>query len=253
MAQMHVIMARVQSMNPFVEAHMNKVVLSLREAVADIPVGAVVLIGGFGGSGLPSHLVNALVEQGARDLTIVCNDPQEWLPFAHSRQMRKLISGFTNHPLRPEWTRLIDGLVKEGQLEVETVPHGVLEERIRAGGAGFAAFYSPIGIGTMVEGGKEKRLFEGREYLLEMALKADYALVKGWKADRWGNVVTRLAAGNRNITMAMGARITIAEVEEIVELGELDPNRVDIPGIFVNRVVQAPKVVRWFIKGEDPV
>lgn len=232
---------------------MNKILPDAREAVADVPDGAVVLIGGFGGSGLPANLVQALVAQGARNLTVVCNDAMEWLPLVQSGQVRKLIAGFTTHPLKPEVTGLIDGLVKAGRLDAETLPHGTLEERIRAGAGGIAAFYTPAGVGTMVEEGKEKRVFNGREYLLEMALKADYALVKGWQADRWGNVVCRLSTGNHNIVMAMGARTTIAEVEEVVALGELDPNRVDIPGIFVKRVVQAPKIVRWFIKGEDPV
>ena len=230
---------------------MNKIVPSVREAVADIPHGASIIIGGFGGSGAPFNLIQALVEQGARELTVMCNDPMEWLPLVTNGRVRKIISGFTGHPLRLEVTEMVDRLVKEGKMEAETLPHGTIEERIRAGGMGIAAFYTPAGVGTQVAEGKEKRVFQGREYILETALKGDYAFVKGWKADRWGNVVTRLAAGNRNITMAVGARITIAEVEEIVKLGGLDPNRIDIPGIFVKRVVQAPKVVKWLVKGQD--
>lgn len=225
---------------------MNKIVRTPQEAVADVPDGAVVLVGGFGGAGLPGNLIDALVAQGARELTIACNGSAEWESFVESGQASKIIAGFTGHPRRHEIHALANSLVMAGKLEVETVPHGTLEERIRAGGMGLAAFYTAAGAGTVVAEGKEKRVFDGREYLLEMALKADYALVKGWKADRWGNVVCRLSAGNRNITMAMGARVTIVEVEQIVEVGELDPNRIDIPGIFVQRVVQAPKIVRWF-------
>lgn len=145
---------------------------------------------------------------------------------------------------------MTESLVRAGKLETEIVPHGILEERIRAAGAGIPAFYSPVGIGTSLEMGKEKRVIDGREFVLEYALKADFALIKGYQADRFGNIVCRLAAGNRNITMAMGATVTIAEVEQIVEVGELDPNRVDIPGIFVHRVVRAPKIVKWLVKKE---
>jgi 3-oxoacid CoA-transferase A subunit len=130
-------------------------------------------------------------------------------------------------------------------LELETAPHGTLSERMRCGKAGIPAFYVRTGAGTVVESGKEKRVFDGKEYILEHAIQGDFSLIKGHKADRWGNVVCRLAAGNRNIDMAGAARVTIAEVEEIVEVGELDPERIDIPGIFVDRVVQARKVWRW--------
>ncbi|MEE9202479.1 MAG: CoA transferase subunit A [Dehalococcoidia bacterium] len=229
---------------------MDKVVSNLAEAVAGVRDGSVVLIGGFGGSGVPYNLIEALLAQGARGLTVVSNDPMEWFPFAEQGRAGKVISGFTSHPVRPEITQVVEEMVRSGRLEAEAVPHGTLEERIRAGGMGIAAFYTPAGVGTPVERGKEKRTFNDREYLLETALKGDVALIKGYQADRFGNVVCRLATGNRNIVMACDAELTIAEVEEIVPVGSLDPNRVDIPGIFVDRVVQAPKVVRWLVRGE---
>jgi 3-oxoacid CoA-transferase A subunit len=228
----------------------DKVFSTPREAVKEIRDGSVVIVGGFGGSGVPYNLIEALLAQGAKDLTVVSNDPMEWFPFAEKGRARKVISGFTNHPVRAEITEEVEKLVRAGKLEAEAVPHGTLEERIRAGGMGIGAFYTPTGVGTPVEEGKEKRAFNGKEYLLETALKGDVALVKGYQADRFGNVVCRLAAGNRNIVMACAATLTIAEVEEIVPPGSIDPNRVDIPGIFINRVVQAPKVVRWLVRGE---
>ena len=229
---------------------MDKVFSTPWEAVKEVRDGSVVIVGGFGGSGVPYNLIEALLDQGAKDLTVVSNDPMEWFPFAEKGRVRKVISGFTNHPVRAEITEEVEKLVRAGKLEAEAVPHGTLEERIRAGGMGIAAFYTPTGVGTPVEEGKEKRAFNGREYLLETALKGDVALIKGYQADRFGNVVCRLAAGNRNIVMACAATLTIAEVEEIAPPGSIDPNRVDIPGIFVNRVVQAPKVVRWLVRGE---
>jgi len=228
----------------------NKVVASLQEAVADISDGAVIFVGGFGGSGNPFNLIDALVQRGLRNLTIVGNDSSHWLPFVEKGQAKKIISGFTNHPLRSEITKIVDGLVRVGKLEAETVPHGTLEERMRAAGMGIAGFYTPTGVGTVVEQGKEKRVFDGREYILELALKGDFALIKGYKADRYGNIICRFGAGNRNIVMATAARVTIAEVEEVVDVGQLDPERVDIPGIFVHMVVKAPKKAVWLIRGE---
>lgn len=224
---------------------MNKIVGDLQQAVSDICDGATVLIGGFGGAGTPHNLINALVECGARDLTVIANSAVQWWPLVESGRVRRVIAGFTNDPRRPSVTRLVNKLVAEGKLQMETLPHGTLEERLRAGGMGIAAFYTAAGVGTEVEQGKEKRVLAGREYLLEYALRADFALLKGWKADRWANVTCRLGAGNRNIIMATAAKTAIAEVEEIVPLGDLDPNRIDIPGIFVHRVVQAPTVIRW--------
>ena len=226
----------------------NKIYGSCAEAVADIWDGAVVLVGGFGGSGDPFNLINALVDHGARDLTVVGTGPAEWRPFVDKGLARKIISGFTNHPANAEVTDIVESLVRNGKLEVETVPHGILEERIRAAGVGIPAFYSAVGVGTPLEVEREKRQFGVREFLLEHALKGDFALIKGHKADRFGNIVCRLAAGCRTLNMAMGADVTIAEVEEIVDVGELDPNRIDIPSIFVHRVVRANKIVKWFIR-----
>lgn len=230
---------------------MNKIVPTLKEALADVNDGAVVLIGGFGGNGNPFNLIDELVRQGARNLTVICNDFSQWGPLVMNRQVRRLISGFTAHPLRPEYGKAVEEQMAEGIIEEAiTVPHGTLEERIRAGGMGIAAFYTPTGVGTAVEEGKEKRVFEGKEYILETAIRADFALVKGFKADRYGNVVCRLSARNRNVIMATAARVTVAEVEHIVELGELDPEHIHIPGIFINRVVKAPKVSKWLIGHE---
>ena len=229
----------------------NKIVPSVREAVADIFDGATVLVGGFGGCGDPFSLVNALVERGARNLTIVCTGPTEWGPFVEKGLARKIIAGFTYHPMRPEINQMVERLAREGKLEVETVPHGILEERVRAAGVGFPAFYSPVGIGTPLESGKEKRTIDGREYVLEHALKGDFALIKGHRGDRFGNITCRLSARNRTLTMAMGAEVTIAEVEEIVDVRDTDPERVDVPAAFVRRVVQAPRVEKWFITERD--
>jgi len=231
---------------------MNKIVDDVKQALADVFDGAVVLIGGFGGSGNPHNLMNALVEQGARGLTIVSNDWTQWTALLENGQVRSLISGFTNHPFRPETTKLAEELCQENKLELETVPHGILEERIRAAKVGISAFYCPVGVGTVVEQGKEKRNIDGKECLLQHSLKADFALIKGYKGDRLGNIQCRFAAGNRNITMAGAATVTIAEVEQTVEAGEIDPERVNIPGIFVDRVVKMPKLVRWLDGHEVP-
>jgi len=231
---------------------MNKIVDDVKQALVDVFNGAVVVIGGFGGSGNPHNLINALVEQGARELTVVSNDWTQWTALLENGQVRRIISGFTNHPFRPETTRLAEELLQAGKLELETLPHGILEERIRAHKVGISAFYCPVGVGTAVEQGKEKRNIDGKECLLQHALEADFVLIKGYRADRLGNIQCRFAAGNRNITMAGAGEVTIAEVEEIVEVGDLDPERVSIPGIFVDRVVKMPKLVRWLDGHEVP-
>lgn len=230
---------------------MNKLVPGLKEALADCHDGAVVLIGGFGGNGNPFNLIEALGEQGARDLTVICNDFSQWGPLVLNKQVSRLISGFTAHPMRPEYGEAVKEQLEAGIMqEAMTVPHGTLEERIRAGGMGIAAFYTPTGVGTSVAEGKEMRSFDNKEYILETALKADFALVKGYKADRLGNCVCRLSARNRNVIMATAARCTIVEVENIAEVGELDPENIHIQGIFVDRVVKAPKVTRWMVGHE---
>jgi 3-oxoacid CoA-transferase subunit A len=224
---------------------MNKIVESLAEAVKDIKDGARLMVGGFAACGGPNNLVQALIAQGTKDLTIICTGSPEWLPFVSNDRVKKVISGFTSHSLRPEITEVIESKVVAGKLEVETVPHGILSERIRARKAGIPGFYTPIGVGTVFGQGKEIKVFGGKECVLETALEADFALIAGYRGDRLGNIACRYVARNRNVEMAGAATVTIAEVEHIVKAGDLDPERVDIPGIFVQRVVQAPKVVKW--------
>ena len=214
---------------------MDKTVASAREAVADIANGSVVMAGGFGLCGIPEHLIAALAAQGTRDLTFVSNnagvDDFGLGLLLRSRQIRKMISSYVGE--NKEFARQF----LAGELEVDLVPQGTLAERIRAAGAGIPAFYTPTGVGTVVADGKELRVFNGRTFVLEHALHADFALVKAWRADRHGNLVFRKTARNFNPMMAMAARITIAEVEELVEPGALDPDQVHVPGVFVQRVV----------------
>lgn len=214
---------------------MNKVVASAHEAVADIPDGAVIMAGGFGLCGIPENLIAAIAARGIRDLTCVSNnagvDGFGLGILLRNRQVRKMISSYVGENKEFERQYL------SGELEVELVPQGTLAERIRAGGAGIPAFYTPTGYGTAVAEGKETREFDGRMYVLERALHADFAIVKAWKADTHGNLVYRRTARNFNPMMASAARVTIAEVEEIVPAGAIDPDLVHTPGIFVQRVV----------------
>ena len=166
--------------------------------------------------------------------------------FVENDRVRKIIAGFTSHPLRSDITGLVEAKVRSGVLKVENVPHGILSERIRAHKAGIAGFYTRIGVGTIFAEGKEVRIFDGKEYVLERALAADFALIKGYQGDRFGNIVCRLVARNRSVEMAGAATMTIAEVEHIVNAGEIDPDHVTIPGIFVQHVVEAPKVTKWY-------
>lgn len=232
----------------------NKVMRSFAEAVADIPNGAVVMIDGFGGpGGMPGHLILALRDQGARDLTIITNSAglpgfgarlgEEFVNtsvlFAN-KQVKKVIASF---PV-PRSTSVISDFQKAwqaGEVELEVVPQGTIIERIRAGGAGIPAFYTPTGYGTMLAKGKEAREFDGRPCILEHALKADYALIGARKADRFGNLVYRGSSRNYNPIMATAARITIAEVDDIVEPGELDPEAIVTPSLYVKRIVKRPK------------
>ncbi|MBI4337542.1 MAG: 3-oxoacid CoA-transferase subunit A [Chloroflexi bacterium] len=223
----------------------NKVYSSFDEAVADIPDGAVIMVPGFG-PGMPKNLLAALHRQGAKALTIIANAPgttadQGAIPLlVADGRVRKLISSFTAsaHPSRPS---AFSELYEAGKIDAELVPQGTLAERIRAGGAGIPAFYTPVAVGTELAQGKEHRVFNGRTYLLEHALTADYALLRAWKADTFGNLVYVGSARNYNPIMAMAARFCIAEVEEpIVEPGGLDPNQVHTSGIFVRRLVRIP-------------
>ncbi|MBI4199919.1 MAG: 3-oxoacid CoA-transferase subunit A [Chloroflexi bacterium] len=230
---------------------LNKVVSSFAEAVADVPDGAVIMMDGFGGpGGMPQQLILALRTQGAKNLTIISNTAG--LPgfgatgkepainhgiLVESGQVRKVIASFPVSP-SPSRPTAFELAYREGRAELELVPQGTLAERIRAGGAGIPAFYTPTGVGTSVARGKETRVFDGRGYVLEHALKADYAFLRALKADRLGNLVYRGTSRNFNAVMATAARITIAEVDEIVEPGELDPEAIVTPGIYVKRIVK---------------
>jgi 3-oxoacid CoA-transferase subunit A len=232
---------------------MDKVIASAAEAVADIPDGATVSVGGFGLCGIPSVLIDALLSQGATDLEAVSNNcgVDEWglgrLLFA--RRLRRMVSSYVGE--NKEFARQY----LSGELEVELTPQGTLAERMRAGGSGIPAFFTATGVGTQVADGglpwrydssgsvvvasppKEVRSFGGRDYVLEEAIVADYGIVRAWQGDRHGNLIYRDSARNFNPLAAMCGRITIAEVEELVEPGELDPNNVHTPGVFVQRVV----------------
>ena len=215
---------------------MQKVVASAAEAVADIPDGATIMVGGFGVVGVPEHLLEALRRRGVRDLTVISNnagtDDHGIGPLLKARQLRKMIATYVGE--NKEFERQF--LQKE--LEVELVPQGTFSERIRAGGAGIAAFYTPTGVGTIVAEGKDVREFDGRAYVLERALTADFAFVKAWKGDTAGNLVYRRTTRNFNPMMATAARTTIAEVEQLVEAGAIVPDHVHTPGIFVQRILQ---------------
>jgi len=219
---------------------LNKVVTSAAAAVADIPDGARILLGGFGViQGWPISLIKALHQHGARNLTIICNTPGVGPTspqiLAQNRQIKKLIASFAAYPTRPT---PVEAAIKAGEIELELVPQGTLIERVRAAGAGLAAFYTPTGVGTDVVTDKEERVFNGRRYVLETAIHADFALLRAATADRCGNVVYRRAARNFNPLFATAATTTIVEVDRIVEPGEIDPEVVVTPHIFVDRVVQ---------------
>lgn len=222
----------------------SKIVDGTKQAVADIKDGATVMLGGFGSSGAPFNLVQAVLEQGARQLTIICNSVSQVAPLVENKRVVKLIASFPVWVVRSR-TNPIEEQVAAGEIVLEMVPQGTLAERIRTGGAGIPAFYTPTGVGTELERGKEKRVIEGREYVLERALRADVALVKAYKGDRMGNLVYHTTARNYNPIIATAANLTIAEVEEIVEVGQLDPESIVTPGIFIDRVVKVPKRLQW--------
>jgi 3-oxoacid CoA-transferase subunit A len=213
----------------------NKVVASCDRAVADIHGGATVMLGGFGVCGIPENLIAALVRRRVRNLHIISNN-MGIDGFGLSLMLEAgMIDSFVGSYVGEN--RLLESQMIAGNINVTLIPQGTLAERIRAGGAGIPAFYTPAGAGTIVADGKETRIFEGREYLLERALTADFAFVKAWKGDRMGNLVYRKTARNFNPAMATAARITIAEVEQLVEPGEIEPDQVITPGIFVKRIV----------------
>ena len=227
----------------------DKRVGSIEEAIAGIHDGATVMIGGFGRAGQPVELIDALIERGATDLTIVNNNAGNGdvglAALLATRRVKKIICSFPRQS--DSW--VFDGLYAEGAIELELVPQGNLAERIRAAGAGIGAFFSPTAVGTELAEGKESRVIDGRTYLLEYPIKADFALVSALKADRWGNLVYRETARNFGPIMATAATTTIVQVDEFVELGELDPERVVTPGIFVDRVVAVGER-RWLKDGE---
>jgi 3-oxoadipate CoA-transferase alpha subunit len=219
----------------------DKTVSSPAAAVADVFDGATVMIGGFGTAGMPSELIDALIAQGAARLTIVNNNAGNGeigvAALLKARRVSKIICSFP----RQADSYVFDALYRSGEIELELVPQGNLAARIQAAGAGFGAIFTPTGYGTLLAEGKETRNIEGRNYVLEYPIRADFALIKADRGDRWGNLVYRKAARNFGPIMAMAAKCTIAQVREIVPLGELDPEVVITPGIFVKRVVS----VHW--------
>jgi 3-oxoacid CoA-transferase subunit A len=201
-----------------------------------------VLMGGFGLCGIPENLIAAVRRKGTKDLTIVSNNAGvEDFGIGlllQNHQVKKMVSSYVGE------NKLFERLVLSGELQVELNPQGTLAERLRAGGAGIPAFYTPTGYGTMVAEGKETREFDGRSYVLERALRGDFAFIKAWKGDRWGNLIFRKTARNFNPMMATAADYVIAEVEQLVEAGQLDPDQVHAPGIFVNAIFQGPNYVK---------
>ncbi|HUK40052.1 MAG TPA: CoA transferase subunit A [Candidatus Acidoferrales bacterium] len=218
---------------------MNKEVATASEAIADIFDGATVMLGGFGLCGIPENLIAALVERRVKNLHTISNnmgvDGFGMGLLLEADLIASHIGSYVGE------NKLLESRVIAGNLKITFVPQGTLAERIRAGGAGIPAFYTPAGVGTVVEEGKEIREFDGRRYLLEHGLTADFALVKAWKGDRLGNLVYRKTARNFNPLMAAAAKVTIAEVEELVDPGQIDPDQVMTPGIYVRRIIRGAK------------
>ena len=219
----------------------DKLVPSVAAALEGMRDGATVMIGGFGGAGQPNELIDALIAQGARDLTIVNNNAGNGetglAALLKAGRVRKIICSFP----RQVDSQVFDGLYRAGRIELELVPQGNLAERIRAAGAGIGGFFTPTGYGTDLAKGKETREIDGRMYVLEAPIHADLALIKAERGDRWGNLTYRKTARNFGPVMAMAAKLTVASVHEVVALGELDPENIVTPGIFVQRVVKVPR------------
>jgi 3-oxoacid CoA-transferase subunit A len=215
---------------------MHKVVTSAEEAIRDVSDGATIMVGGFGLCGIPENLIRALVRKGVKNLTTISNnagvDGFGVGMLLANGQLKRHIGTYVGE------NKLLEKMVLNGTVELDLVPQGTFAERIRAGGAGIPAFFTPTGVGTVVAEGKEAREFEGRPYIMERALKADFAFVKAWKGDKWGNLIYRKTARNFNPMMATAAKITIAEVEHLVEPGELDPDTVHTPSVYVRRIFQ---------------
>jgi len=223
----------------------DKTVGTAAAAVADIGDGATVMIGGFGTAGMPSELIDALIDQGARGLTIVNNNAGNGevglAALLKAKRVRKIICSFP----RQTDSYVFDALYHAGEIELELVPQGNLAERIRAAGSGIGAFFTPTGYGTLLAEGKETREINGRNYVLEYPIEADFALIKAQRADRWGNLVYRKTARNFGPIMAAAAKCTIVQVREVVNLGDLDPEAVVTPGIYVRRVVEIPMAAKF--------
>src|SRR6202171_2280492 len=218
---------------------MHKVVANAEEAIRDIFDGATIMIGGFGLCGIPENLIRALVRKGVKNLTTISNnvgvDGLGMGLLLAAGQIRKHIGTYVGD------NKLLEQMALQGKVGLDLVTQGTFSERIRAGGAGIPAFFTPTGVGTIVAENKEAREFDGRSYVMEHALKADFAFVKAWKGDRWGNLVYRKTARNFNPMMATAAKITIAEVEHLVEPGELDPDMVHTPSVFVKRIFRGER------------
>ncbi len=222
---------------------MNKVVDSIETALADVKDGAVIMSGGFGLCGNPENLILGLLKKGVKDLTVISNncgtDDKGLGVLLKSRQVRKMVSSYVGE------NKELERQFLSGELEVELNPQGTLAERIRAGAFGIGGFFTPTGVGTRIAEGKETRVIDGREYVLEKPLTADFAFVRAWKADPWGNLVFRESARNFSPLMAMAAKVTIVEAEHIVGLGEIDPDQVHVPSVFVKRIVQGRNYQKW--------
>ena len=225
---------------------MNKVVPNADEAIRDMQDGAVIMSGGFGLAGNPENLISAIHRKGVKNLTVIsnnCGTTDKGLGILlQSRQIRKMVASYVGENKEFERQFLA------GELEVELNPQGTLAERIRAGGAGLGGFFTPTGAGTQIAEGKESRVLEGREMIFEKPLKADYAIVRAWKGDKWGNLVFRKTARNFNPMMCTAARITIAEVENLVEVGEIEPDQVHVPSVYVQRIFKGSNYQKWIEK-----
>ncbi|HEX9573585.1 MAG TPA: CoA transferase subunit A [Myxococcales bacterium] len=225
---------------------MNKVVKNADEAIRDMQDGAVIMSGGFGLSGNPENLIAAIHRKGVKNLTIIsnnCGTTDKGLGvLLQSRQVRKMVASYVGENKEFERQFLA------GELEVELNPQGTLAERIRAGGAGLGGFFTPTGAGTQIAQGKESRVIEGREMIFEKPLKADYAIVRAWKGDKWGNLVFRKTARNFSPMMCTAARIAVAEVEHLVEVGELDGDQIHVPSVYVKRIFQGSNYQKWIEK-----
>src|SRR5579862_6859949 len=215
---------------------MHKVVASAEEAIQDVFDGASIMVGGFGLCGMPENLIRALTKKGVKNLTTISNnagvDGFGVGMLLSNGQIKRHIGTYVGE------NKLLEQMVLNGTVQLDLVPQGTFSERIRAGGAGIPAFFTPTGVGTVVAEGKEARDFDGRAYIMERALKADFAFVKAWKGDKWGNLIYRKTARNFNPLMATAAKVTIAEVEHLVDPGELDPDAVHTPSVYVKRIFQ---------------